>query len=65
MGILKPDAPKLPPAPVYEPIKEDNSEELQKELARKRGLAGTINTSWQGLLDKNENSIKRKTLLGE
>jgi len=34
-------------------------------LDEKRGKTGTIKTSWQGLLTKDENLPKRKTLLGE
>lgn len=41
-------------------------EEKQEAIERKRrGLDGTINTSYQGVLKKNENTQRGKNLLGE
>jgi hypothetical protein len=40
--------------------------EKQEAINRKRrGLDGTINTSYQGVLNKNDNSQNGKKLLGE
>ncbi len=63
---------KSPSPPVYVAETTDTSEEdteaKQEEIARrKRGVSGTINTTYRGVLssDNSSDGLKRKVLLGE
>ena len=75
MGALfsGPKAAPLPPLPEPDPDPEtlpDPAEEaLEARRAaqerRQRGRAGTVLTSWRGVLTERPDLPKRKTLLGE
>ncbi len=63
---------KSPSPPAYVAETTDTSEEdataKQEEIARrKRGVSGTINTTYRGVLsaDSANNGLQRKVLLGE
>ncbi len=68
-GVLKPSKSESPaPAPVV----VDNSKEEAEAKARqealerqRRGIESNIRTSYKGILKTNEDSFKRKKLLGE
>lgn len=46
--------------------KAEAEAERKKTIERqRRGIEGTINTSFQGILNKKEDGLKRKNLLGE
>lgn len=57
-------SPKEVEVPIYDNADKQAEEERRKALARqRRGLEGTINTSYRGLLTSKD--LKRKKLLGE
>lgn len=68
-GILK--APKAPSMPVLRarPQPDFRAEEAKRRAdmmdRRRRGRAGTVQTSERGLVRLNENVPQKKTLLGE
>ena len=68
-GVLSPSKPDKPaPAPIIE--KSDNNEAeakaRQEALERqRRGIESNIRTSYKGILKTNDDSFKRKKLLGE
>lgn len=64
-GVLK--SPKTPkPVDTNKIAKDEAEKERLKILERqKRGMEGTIKTSYQGILQPSENSLVRKKLLGE
>lgn len=64
------------PAPIVEPVidaapsqkeldQKSSEARAKKILKRRRGRAGTITTSFRGVLSPNDLSPRRKTLLGE
>ncbi|QXM23625.1 hypothetical protein KO353_09890 [Elioraea tepida] len=65
----KPPPPPEPP-PVAPPPKEDPEEaaraaRLKALERRRRGLAGTVVTSYRGVLVEKLPAVERKSLLGE
>jgi hypothetical protein len=65
-------APKPPePAPIVTPAPKEDPEEaaraarLEALERRRRGLAGTVATSYRGVLAENLPATDRKSLLGE
>jgi hypothetical protein len=51
--------------PTVDPDAEEIARRTQSLLRRNRGITGTIQTGFRGLLAQSENTTQRKTLLGE
>lgn len=65
-GSGKSSAP--PPPPPIDPAEEaaQKAKKAEESLAqRRRGRAGTITTSFRGLLDSGAHGLQRRTLLGD
>lgn len=74
MGMLSSgsNVPNVPVSSVNNSVAETEKtatdsadKEVKTYLSEKRGKIGTVNTSWQGLLQEGSKQPKRKTLLGE
>jgi hypothetical protein len=52
-------------APTIDAVAEESARRTQSLLRRNRGITGTIQTGFRGLLAQSENTTQRKTLLGE
>lgn len=74
-GLFRAPTPPAPqpaphPAPQPPPVRPDAEEEerarrLAALEARRRGLSGTLATSWRGVLADSLPAVGRKSLLGE
>jgi hypothetical protein len=62
-----PAAPVTPlvAAPAIDPVAQESARRTQSLLRRNRGITGTIQSGFRGLLAQSENAAQRKTLLGE
>lgn len=58
-------APPPAPAPAEDPEAAARAARLEALERRRRGLAGTVNTSYRGVLADSLPSMNRKSLLGE
>lgn len=67
-GVLSPSKSEAPaPAPVIEKSNTDAEAKARQEALdrQRRGVESNIRTSYKGILKTNEDSFKRKKLLGE
>lgn len=68
-GVFKPSKVETPaPAPTVTETTDTDAEAQKRKEAQerqRRGLESNIKTSYQGILRPNEDSFKRKKLLGE
>ncbi len=64
-SVPKPPPPPPPPPPAPDTDAEDRKLRLEALDRRRRGRAGTINTSDRGLLATSNTGGHRKSLLGE
>lgn len=67
-GVLSPSKSEAPaPAPIIEKSNNEAEAKARQEALdrQRRGVESNIRTSYKGILKSNEDSFKRKKLLGE
>ncbi len=67
-GVLNPSKPDKPaPAPVVDKSNDEAEAKARQEALdrQRRGIESNIRTSYKGILKTNDDSYKRKKLLGE